>query len=133
MNVLVILSLNMNHAPRVTKMGAKLANNVEFATVVKLRDQCQVIRSKEKNIPAQNNLKKSFLVEGFLEEPDLSSPNQIQKTGTAKANLQKAVAEGDNSLSFTKTGEKAMRTAPQIKDIRDILNFFDDFIDVYPK
>ena len=59
---------------------------VEFATDVRLIDQCQKARSQAKKRPARINKKYSPIVEGFFRCPlaGLDKDIQTQRTGSAK-------------------------------------------------
>src|SRR5687768_7536310 len=94
----VIRSWKIQCAASVTITGARLQSNVEFATEVSLRDQCQSVRSPAKNRPeaASNRY-------GGAEVARLTPS---QSSGNAMATRQKAVALGPVSLNRTQIGAK---------------------------
>src|SRR5690349_13181063 len=97
-------------AARVTKIEARLASRVEFATEVSLIELCQKARSPAKARPAAS--RRQVLPEKLPRE-DRFVNTRIHKTGTARATRQKAVAVGPASESLTKMGESAMHAAPK--------------------
>src|SRR3954468_10407558 len=98
-------------AASVTKIEARLASSVEFATEVSLIEVCQKARSPAKATPAAKRrkcLRGKVRVEGAVRERINN-----HRAGTASATRQKAVAVGPASESRTKIGESAMHAAPR--------------------
>ena len=93
-----------------TKIDARFASNVEFATDVYLMDQCQNARSPANAMPATSNMGKSvfnaFVCFVFNEK------NKIQSSGTARQTRQNALAVGPTSDTRTQIGDSAMKIAP---------------------
>src|SRR5207344_3070827 len=98
------------HAARVTKIEARLARRVEFATEVSWIEVCQKARSPAKARPAAKRMK---FLRGKLTEAGFLRMTSAQSAGTASATRQNAVAVGPASERRTKIGESAMQEAPR--------------------
>src|SRR5204862_5253936 len=99
----VIFSWNNQWAASVTNSGARLDSSVEFVTDVSLSDQCQSVRSAANKNPHAAIISHGLDATGFL---------RTQRTGSAIATRQNAVAVGPVWLRRTQMGANAMPTAP---------------------
>src|SRR5688500_12570009 len=115
----VTFCFQRTHPARVTKMGARFASSVEFATDVHTIDQCQTPRSAAKKSPArmigvQTGVRSLFVTKesdpGLLRRVDASHSH---KNGTARAVRQKALATGPVSERRTKIGANAIAVPPR--------------------
>ncbi|MNC85098.1 hypothetical protein D3C83_06750 [compost metagenome] len=95
----------------VTKIGARLASSVAFATEVSTMDQCHTARSPANSRPAMIISRRSAAkLAEWRARP--SASDHAQSSGSASATRQKPVATGPVSLTLTNRGETAMATAP---------------------
>src|SRR5688572_2607976 len=108
----VTFCFQRTHPARVTKMGARFASSVEFATDVHTIDQCQTPRSRAKKSPAAQTAGESRGAEGGGAEGRGVFASQSHKNGTASATLQNALATGPVSDRRTKMGANAMAQPP---------------------
>src|SRR5215210_32958 len=98
MKVRVGRSRQKIHTASVTKIDARLASKVEFATEVYWIDQCQKARSPAKAKPAARSGFQRRGVGARGAENQTSS----HRTGAASATRQNALAVGPTSLTRTK-------------------------------
>ncbi len=101
---------------RVTKIVARFASSVEFATEVQRIDQCHTPRSRAKKRPAAKMGSEGRNVSAGI----LVLRAQIHSSGTASAARQNALATGPVSASRTKIGAKAMAQPPASRQTKEI-------------
>jgi len=120
-NARVTFRRHRSHPASVTKMGARFASSVELATDVHTMDQCHTPRSPAKKRPAPRRGQVIPAEAGIQPEPlarrgwipvFTGMTFNIQRSGTASAQRQKALATGPVSARRTKIGAKAIAQPP---------------------